>query len=350
MPTEPVVSVIIPTYNRAGFISDAVQSVLDQTYKNIEIIVVDDGSTDGTKDVLAPFMDNIRYYYTENSGAAHARNIGLKAAVGKYIAFLDSDDAYLPYKLELQVSFMESHPEAGMVFTEVSSTDGKSILEEYHLRTFHSLYNRKGWSYDDLYPVKGELTFKPLDMPVPYYIGDIFKYTLLGTFVFSNTALFPAEVLKKTGYQNEAYRVAEDYELMVRICKHYKVGFLNIPTYIYLYHDDQISMVNQAITKKKLAKEIEIEEVIIQTVLDWGYSDGEYYSKNKEWLDRHLAEMHLCAGQKWLEYGDPKRAREYFKKGLSFDPSWHENRRYLYASFLPPFFRRVYFGIRRHLK
>jgi glycosyltransferase involved in cell wall biosynthesis len=340
MPIEPSVSVIIPTYNRAKFLPGAIQSVLNQTFSNVEIIVVDDGSTDDTRQELEPFRKKIHYLATKNKGASHARNIGMKAASGKYIAFLDSDDLYLPYKLELEVSFMESHPEAGLVFTEFSATDGSAILEEYHLRAFHGIYDRKGWSYEDVYPLKGELICASAGKPTPYYIGDIFKYVLMGPLVVSTTVLFPREILKEVGYQNENYRYCEEYEFVVRICKRHKVAFLNIPTYLYCYHPNQISKVKQARTKQKMLTDIETEKVITQAILDWGYNDPDYYLLNRDWLDRQLAEQYLCLGEKWLELGNSQKARECFKTGDTFDPVWGGNRQSWWFSFLPEIMRR----------
>ncbi|MBM2835200.1 MAG: glycosyl transferase [Candidatus Brocadiaceae bacterium] len=95
------VSVVIPTYNRAPYVIMAIESVLAQSYQDYEIIVVDDGSTDGTRDVLEPYRDRIRYMYQDNKGVSAARNTGIQESRGEWIAFLDSDDEWLPNKLEI---------------------------------------------------------------------------------------------------------------------------------------------------------------------------------------------------------------------------------------------------------
>jgi glycosyltransferase involved in cell wall biosynthesis len=347
-----MVSVIIPTYNAAAFVASAVQSVLDQTWPNVEVIVVDDGSTDDTARVLEPFRGRITYIATENRGPAHARNVGMRAAGGKYIAFLDADDLYLPHKLALQVAFLEAHPEAGMVWTEVTALRETGITEEYHLRSFHTVYDRNRWSYDDLYPVKGKFVQAGFGQPVPYYMGDAFKYTLMGTFVFSNTALFPRAILTQVGYQKEDSPISQDYEFVVRVCKfNHRAGlhtaFLNVPTYLYRYHEHQISMPNQPRTKKTIATEIEIERSVTQAILDHGHSDAEYYARNRDWLDRQLARQYLCLGQKWLEYGDARKARECFRAGHDFDPAFGSNRQAWLLSFLPDLLSR---GVSRILR
>src|SRR3989338_7627565 len=122
------VSVIIPTYNSAKYLKEAITSVICQTYSNIEIIVIDDGSTDNMKEVVASFGDRIHYRYQENCGAAAARNHGLKLTQGNYIAFLDADDVWKPEKIQKHVNYLYSHPDIAMVLTDMEfiNEDGKT--------------------------------------------------------------------------------------------------------------------------------------------------------------------------------------------------------------------------------
>ncbi len=124
------VSVIIPTYNRAHFLADAVESVLCQEYPDLEIIIVDDGSTDTTKALLARrYGKKIRYIYQENQGFAVARNKGVEVAAGEYIAFLDSDDIWKEHKLALQIGIMDRYRDIGFLFSDftIVKTSGKKI-------------------------------------------------------------------------------------------------------------------------------------------------------------------------------------------------------------------------------
>ena len=114
---EPLISVMMPTYNNDKYIAQAIESIYAQNYSNIEIIVVDDGSTDNTKEIVKRYKD-IKYFYTEHKGIPFARNIALENSKGEYIAFLDSDDYWLPNKLNTQMQYFKEHPDCEIVFTK----------------------------------------------------------------------------------------------------------------------------------------------------------------------------------------------------------------------------------------
>ncbi|HVN90874.1 MAG TPA: glycosyltransferase [Candidatus Binataceae bacterium] len=127
MPEQPLISVVIPVYNGANSIGRAVASVLEQSLTNFEIIVVDDGSTDSTREALQPFVPHLRLLEQTNAGPAAARNAGIAIARGEYIAFLDSDDAWLPDKLQLLVDAIERNPAAVLAFSDVIPTDDHGL-------------------------------------------------------------------------------------------------------------------------------------------------------------------------------------------------------------------------------
>lgn len=125
-----MVSVIIPTYNRANKIRKSIDSVLGQTYTDFELLIIDDGSSDDTKTVVESIPDpRVKYFYQENSGACAARNNGISKAQGEYIAFQDSDDEWFPEKLQKQVAVLDSHPEADIVCckTHCTKSDGTTF-------------------------------------------------------------------------------------------------------------------------------------------------------------------------------------------------------------------------------
>ena len=134
--TEKLVSVVIPTWNRASLVCDAIDSILAQDWRALQIIVVDDGSTDDTSHVLARYGDAIEYFYQPNAGQASARNLALEQARGEFISFLDSDDIWLPHKLRQEMEVFDRLPEAGTVFSDSEHwLNGKLVLPSRFQKT-----------------------------------------------------------------------------------------------------------------------------------------------------------------------------------------------------------------------
>src|SRR5437588_311798 len=119
-PIDPgsLVSAAIPTFNAAAFLAEAVYSALGQSHRQVEVLVIDDGSTDDTEEVLRPFRQEIRYFRQDRAGPSAARNRGILNARGRYVAFLDADDVWLPEKLELQVGVMNRQPEVVLTYSD----------------------------------------------------------------------------------------------------------------------------------------------------------------------------------------------------------------------------------------
>ena len=147
----PKVSVIVPTYNSDRYVVQAVGSVLAQTYPNYELIVVDDGSTDNTHQVLKPYFDQLRYVYQNNQGVAAARNRGIELATGEFIAFLDADDVFLPEKLAKEIACFEKQPELDMVIS------GWRIVNEHG----EAISDVRLWEYAPQLDLKTAVLYKP---------------------------------------------------------------------------------------------------------------------------------------------------------------------------------------------
>ena len=204
----PLVSVVVPTYNSARFIGEAVKSVIEQTYSHHEIIVVDDGSTDNTKDVLRPFDGRIRYLHQENRGPSAARNAGIKAAKGEYVCFLDADDLWLPQKLELQVAYMDCHQDVGVLFSDHEEFDQNGTV-------FNSFLKQKVF-YREL--VSSELI--PTDRA--------FRMLVAENFISTPTVMVRRDSFKKTGLFDESIRSVEDRDMWLRFSARYKIACLPI--------------------------------------------------------------------------------------------------------------------------
>jgi len=247
-----LVSIIIPAYNRAHIVRQTVDSVLAQTYAHFEAIIVDDGSTDNTREVLASYTDpRVRYFYKHNGGLSSARNFGLSVANGEYIAFLDSDDVWHPWKLAAQVEIFRRHPSVGLVWTDMSSfTDDGTILEERHIRTYYSAYRevditrqcQRGGKLADLI---GNGAPDAL-AECPYYIGNIFDTMFLGNMVHPPTAIVRRARLQESGpFDPEVTGAgAEDYHFYFRVAEHGAVSFLDAPSTLYRVHPTQMSTLN----------------------------------------------------------------------------------------------------------
>jgi len=229
----PEVSVIIPTYNCADFICDAIDSVLAQTYKDYEIIVVD-GSTDNTKDVLKKYNGKIRYFYQESRGVSAARNKGIKEAKGKYITLLDADDIWLPDKLKLQMEAIKSNPEVAMVFTDCESFNEKGTVRESGTRT-----QEPPEKID-----KGSFRGKVLQMQFNDGIelkGNFYEDLLQGNLMHTSSILLNKEYLNEVGQFDESLLVCEDYELWLRIALKFPLLYINKITAKYRIRDNGLS-------------------------------------------------------------------------------------------------------------
>ncbi|KPQ01377.1 glycosyltransferase [Marinobacter sp. HL-58] len=205
------VSVVTPTYNRARFLPDAVNSVLAQTYPDFELIIVDDGSMDNTRDVLEPFLADrrVRYFYQENQGQSRARNLALDQAAGDFIAFLDSDDTWALDKLEKQLAVLHAHPDVEIVHGDEATIDEHG--------TVISVENMKRYS------------------------GRITRQLLADNSVSITTALVRRRCFDEMGGFDTSVGVADDYELWLRFSARYRYHYEPGVVASYRVMADQIS-------------------------------------------------------------------------------------------------------------
>ncbi|MGE5529348.1 MAG: glycosyltransferase family 2 protein [Patescibacteria group bacterium] len=208
----PLVSVVIPVYNQAAYVGEAVQSALNQTLTDREVIVVNDGSTDGTAAVLAGFGERIRVFHKPNGGTSSALNLGISQATGRYVAWLSADDVFLPEKLHLQVNAMMHHPRAGLCYTDWYIIDGAGCIT--------------GQS--------GSPTFAGREAVV----GGL----LQGCCINGSTVLMLRSALARVGPFNEAYRQAHDYDMWLRFALYYEFVHVARPLLKYRWHGANLSL------------------------------------------------------------------------------------------------------------
>ena len=309
-----LVSVIIPCFNRADIVGETIESVLSQSYARFEIIVIDDGSTDNTSEVVSAYADRrIRYFYKANGGLSAARNSGLDAARGEFTAFLDSDDVWYPWKLKAQMEIFGRYPNVGLVWSDMSTfTVAGEVLAERHLRDYYSAYEVVNLEAN--HPPTGSLSELVSDGPArlancPFYVFEVFHEMFSGNLIHPSTAIVRRERLQKSGpFEPEITGLgAEDYHFYFRICAHGPVAFLDAPTTLYRVHASQLSGCNRLHEARGNLKVV------------------------KHWLERRpptlphpvvrrsLANSHAWLGAEELDAGDSRAATRHLWQSLRFD-------------------------------
>lgn len=208
----PAVSVVIATCNMGCYLGDAIDSVLKQTMGDLDVHVIDDGSTDDTREVVARFSHDrrVQYHWQENAGQACAKNQGIHLSQGELVAFCDADDMWIADKLERQCPLFENADEVGVVYSRTSRlVEGDSRLETEGMKPCYS----------------GRIT------------AELFKYN----FIPFGTAIVRRRCLQELGAFDDRYRMGIDWELWLRLSTRYEFRFLDSTTYVYRVWDGQMS-------------------------------------------------------------------------------------------------------------
>jgi len=259
---NPKVSIIIPTYNRADLLSRAIKSALNQTFKDFELIVVDDGSTDNTRQVVEGFQqkdERIKYIWQENSGApAKPKNTGIENSKGEYVAFLDSDDEFVPEKIEKQLNlFLHSKKEnLGFVGCNVLIIQQGNIIQEYI---------------------------------TPKY-KEVFLKLLESNFILSSSSvLVKKEVFENIGLHDIRFKCSEDWDMWIRIAQKYNFDF--VPEFLFKYYVHSLSITQTTPTKEKTQDLLFILEKHKKQIIEkWPHIYGTHL--------RHLGSINLLSENK----------------------------------------------------
>jgi len=219
MKSQPLVSVVIPLYNNERYVEAALASIFMQDYPNMEVIVVNDGSTDNSVSRLHAYLHKITVLHQENKGSASARNTGIEYTKGKYVAFLDADDIWLPGKITAQVEFLESNPTFGGV---------------------HS--NRVKWIVSELGPLDLSFNFNTLPMDISddfsgWILRDVLKDKCSDTITF----MFRRQCLIDVGMYNTKLPVGVDFDICLRLSSHFKIHKLNGIYAVYRVNTESVS-------------------------------------------------------------------------------------------------------------
>jgi glycosyltransferase involved in cell wall biosynthesis len=304
------VSVIIPTYNRANLLREAVQSVLNQSYQDFEIIIIDDGSTDDTEKVISNYSDRIRYVKQQNAGVNAARNHALRLAQGEYIATLDNDDVWLDYKLELQVEILDKFKSVGFTYSnfyiltpdESRTPNGLSTWHETPINLPHMFEHN--YSYNDL-SLKSSIPDSPQDTPL-IHIGDIYHASLFEPHVLPSTAVFRRSLLPDDIRFIEHDSICGDWDFFARLSKAHNAVFINLETTLNRSHEDDIRLTRTDHTIQ-LSKRVEFIKRV------WK-SDKQFYKDNKLNVDQTLNQTLLELSYNHILNGKTDAAKTAFQE------------------------------------
>jgi hypothetical protein len=243
----PLVSIIITTYNRADLLRDAIDSALGQWYPKFEVIVIDDGSSDGTPEVLRSYGSRIVAHRQANAGYANARNVGLRRARGEYVAWLDSDDVFAPEKTALQVDFLERHADVVLVSTDFEAFDARGKRNDT-VRTYYRAFRAVPGGADAIYPTTEIVDPESVGWlrgrggaPVRVRSGPVAHALLNGSFVHPPTVMMRREAAQQAGELDETLPNSVEYPFLFRLARLGAFAFIDHPLIRYRFSPGQFS-------------------------------------------------------------------------------------------------------------
>jgi glycosyltransferase involved in cell wall biosynthesis len=293
----PLVSVIIPAYNAEKYIGEAVRSVVMQAFADIEIIVVDDGSTDGTVEAVRPYTDNVavRIIRQDNSGPSKARNKGIRAARGEYCAFLDSDDLMMPDRLRLQADLLKERKDIGLVYTDLMTFDAMGIVHR---------------------------SKKEFATP---HAGTVLDKLLIENFITTSTVMVRTDCFEEAGYFDEGIKHSEDYKMWLHIAEKYAVGYVDLPLVKYRYHPNSLS-----------EDRVIINSSAYNVVQSYWKEHQEYKRRNSVLYRRSMASQLTRLGNAYYLCGENSMARKCLVKAVRLYPFLKQTYRILLKQVVKP--------------
>jgi GT2 family glycosyltransferase len=315
---EPgLVSVLIPTYNRAYILRQAIASVFAQTYRPIEVVVVDDGSTDNTRQIISEMKQEVRYIYQENGGLASARNTGLAAARGEFIAFQDSDDLWMPWKLEVQVALLRKYPQVAVIGTDLNVVNAQGkVVAERQLRKIFSAFDRI--DHSKTFTVSGNLKDICPNCPADlvgdrYECGDIYTAMFHGNLIHPPTALMRRENLQTIGGLDVNFTsCGEDYEFLWRLTRTGWAATIDSPGILYrVGAEDQYTKPDNILL---------VAHGYLQALLRSLKADGSKLQLSDDEKRKCLADAYAWIGEQELKSSRGRFSAGYFFKSLRIKP------------------------------
>ena len=307
---DHLVSVIIPAYNSEEYIVDTIKSVLAQTYKQIEIIVIDDGSTDGTSNILKPYIHKIKYIKKENGGASSARNKGIVNSNGDYVAFLDADDLWRKNKIEKQMAIFKEFPDVGLVYCDSSTFDKEGVI--------HSSLS--------------EIVETPT--------GNVLEAMIVHNFLNNSSIVVKRVCFDIAGLWNENLINGNDYDMWLRVASHYNFWFVDQVLVDTRYHSHGLS----SMTDLQCENSIRIQDDFVRSL-------EKSINVSDKIVHKGYSYKYLVWGQRLFYQEKYSEAKEKLLKSVRHNPGNFKAIIYLLKSFVPQSLINIWrslFGSRAH--
>ena len=329
-------SIIIPTYNRKDKLIRCIKSVLANQNANYEIIVIDDGSTDTTKEVVTGRYPQIRYYYQKNKGVSCARNKGMELTKGDYIAFLDSDDLWYPLRLDIIQRAFDMLPDnVGLVYNNMDKVvdgkgDGKSFADNYFGVGTCRRADKLKHSLDINHPNK---LFNVL-------YGHFFNTLFERNIIPPSCAVIRRDVYEKVGGFREDFSVAEDSEYFLRISKYYQIGYIPLILTSLEIPDNELSL-------SKNSNNIYKVKNTIKFISEYYLNESDSVLQRK--LQLRLAELHTLLGYHYLTVSKKDKAKKCCITSFRIHPFYYKTHLTFLAALIPDGILQKLAKIKRHL-
>lgn len=275
----PAVTVVVPTYNRVSLVGASLDSIARQTFRDFEVMVVDDGSSDNTKELIASRKEPIRYLWQHNQGPAAARNHALRLVRSEFVAFLDSDDLWLPTFLERTIGWLREHPEDALVFTDFRSIRASGKPMHGHRK-------------------------RP-------YGGDVTARLFASTFICTPAVVVRSAVIRDAGGFDERMSHCEDYDLWLRLSLKHRFGLIEEPLFLRRCHHDSLS-------RKGCSPDVLVRKA---DMLARFYETGGGKAKiPADLAQKRIAKTYYSAAKAFLRLGRPARAVDLLRRSMVYRP------------------------------
>jgi glycosyltransferase involved in cell wall biosynthesis len=298
----PTISVVIPAYNAGRLIRETLESVVAQSIRPMEIVVVDDGSTDDTYEAVSQFGEKVSCIRQANGGLASARHAGIAAAKGDLIALMDADDLCEPDRLLVQAAYMVEFPDVALCATGFSAFDENGTMSDSFASSYYGTIGGSPNGLDDIYPVR-EAFRVALEMPLSKeeyrsmttYRGNVYERLALGNFLHPPTLMVRRELVRQEGNYDLASRSMCDWDWLIRLSRSGQVGYIDAPLLRYRVSDTQLS--SERYRARRYADTLQVIQRTISR-------DPDIYLRHKRQFDQKIGSYYAdCADAASTEDG-----------------------------------------------